>query len=315
MSGHQPETMACGVLSCVVDLLSELSGVPWLDVYGLFFFLTTGSMKATAIFMQLQQKGWRHKHGAPRLKKAAEMISRSCAELLDHPEIFVAHDGNNVDAWFPGVKYLVDTAPIYVNNIGQSESFYQPKYAAHVAKIIGVVTCTGFFVHRSALYQGPMHDNACAVHMFLEDLLKTHDRKCLADGVFKRSPLVIIPFNKREIPIDYDSRIEVNGKISHIRARVEHSFARLGRFAAFKVWNRPVDDFLEDCMACCMIALNVEILLRHGPGGFAIKLPESPLESIAFQKDRYPKDEQKKKKQPPLERNQPTLLSFIKRQA
>jgi hypothetical protein len=68
-------------------------------------------------------------------------------------------------------------------------------------------------------------------------------------------------------------------------------------------------------MACCMIALNVEILLRHGPGGFAIKLPESPLESIAFQKDRYPKDEQKKKKQPPLERNQPTLLSFIKRQA
>jgi hypothetical protein len=35
MSGHQPETMACGVLSCVVDLLSELSGVPWLDVYGL----------------------------------------------------------------------------------------------------------------------------------------------------------------------------------------------------------------------------------------------------------------------------------------
>jgi hypothetical protein len=68
MSGHEPETMACGILSCVVDLLSELSGVPLLDVNG-FFFLTTGSKKATAISMQLQQKGWRHKHGAPRSKK------------------------------------------------------------------------------------------------------------------------------------------------------------------------------------------------------------------------------------------------------
>jgi hypothetical protein len=50
MSGHQPETMACGVLSCVVDLLSELSGVPWLDVYGLFFFPDHGKHESHGDF-------------------------------------------------------------------------------------------------------------------------------------------------------------------------------------------------------------------------------------------------------------------------
>jgi transposase len=92
----------------------------------------------------------------------------------------------------------------------------------------------------------------------------------------RRRPCVLTPFSKRETQIDYDGRManSLNGKISHIRARVEHSFARLGRFAAFKMWNRSINDFLEDSIAFCMIKSVSQVLGR--PESLAIFVRENP---------------------------------------
>jgi hypothetical protein len=128
----------------------------------------------------------------------------------------------------------------------------------------------------------------------LDEWLHQNGWHALADGGFEKRRQVLLPWAEDDlvtVPLDvYDARIEYNEKFSHVRARVEHAFSavRLNSFACFGFWRRVPDVFLRDCLACALIAMNMETLSRHGTGGMYGALPPIPGPSVTFQKGRYP---------------------------
>ena len=133
--------------------------------------------------------------------------------------------------------------------------------------------------------------------------------KALADGGFVLPGVsgitghtedndVLIPFDVLELyedPSKTEERLLFNAQLCHLRARSEHLFARnrLGRFDAFHLcWYMKLD-FLYDCLKICMKALNMELFMQHGLGGYAVSVPPIPYESLQFQRERYPPPEPK----------------------
>lgn len=77
--------------------------------------------------------------------------------------------------------------------------------------------------------------------------------------------VVLIPFNGPSLWAKPKSQVEerfmYNAKVAHIRARVEHAFARnrLGRFKGmFCGWSHELS-LLWECAIAAMVALNVEL--------------------------------------------------------
>jgi hypothetical protein len=137
-----------------------------------------------------------------------------------------------------------------------------------------------------------MSDKVILDHGGLNDWLTSKGWRALADGGFEARSHILVPYSKQDITHDnYEERIAYNGKFCHVRARVEHAFggSRLGRFTAFNGWKATPDAFLADSVACAMIVLNIEVMLRYGVSGFVQPLPERPVLSEQMQMERYPK--------------------------
>ena len=344
MSGHVSQLSACGLRIDVVTKLTELINQAQSekvfsedDVFGTFYFLATnGSYKATGFAMTGKAKGWSEGNASRKIHAVVEAISKYCAEWVQWPHAILFHENNRGAPYFSDrVRVVVDTVPIRVPNMRQSNQFFSGKYKDHVIKVLGVGSFTGFYLwYPNYIYTGPSGDQVILQHSHMLEHMKHLGIKALADGGFQlpddcgitghsEDATVLIPHDILELYADEaktEEKFLFNAQLSHIRARAEHLFDRnrLGRFNAFKViWYMKLD-FLFECVKVAMIALNLELYMQHGCGGHAVDAPPIPHESLLFQRERYPKPGPKAKKRKANEegeraRGQPSLGKWLKK--
>jgi hypothetical protein len=299
--GRESELHPAGVLPEIISDIAGLTGLPYQHVEGLFHFLYCGKMAVTTNRMEMKYgRGWSIRNTRTRVKAAAERVSAALRDVIDGPAALLHSVQNTAVPYFDSrVKVLMDTCPIYTVNLDQSEQLFQPKYSNHVVKLLALITTTGFFISfPDNIYTGRSNDSVIGDCAAVCSFLSREDVVCLADGGFSASDNVIIPYPGPALQdtASREERLLFNAKLSHVRSRVEHCFSavRLGRFAAFRSWRAFPDLFLANSLASAMIALNMELLRRHGPKGPYPPLPRSPVSSLVFQRERYPVAAKKK---------------------
>ena len=311
MSHHASELSACGLRIDVVDYLltgANAAGgnLKFDDVFAVFYFLrTSGSYSATAYAMSGHYKGWSVESARRKIPRCVDILCRVFGNWLDWPMEAIQHTNNSSVPFFPpDVRLVMDTVPIEMPNLDGSNCLFSGKYSEHIAKLLGVATLTGFYVFLPEyLYGGKSGDQVCMQHSGVLDGMHSRGLRCLADGGFElAADAGLVGHNDEPILIPWDGpalwadrtlteeRFAYNGKLSHVRARGEHIFARnrFGRWCAFKLKWYKSPDFLYKCVKAALIALNIELFLQHGWGGFKIHIPEFPLRSVQLMRERYP---------------------------
>jgi len=159
---------------------------------------------------------------------------------------------------------------------------FNTKYAECILKLNATILLNGFLVHGGKIWVGTVTDHTLGTMDGNQDMLVSHNARSLVDGGYTQSRYLDTPYDSPEIhPLrlrdgqtieEYKAEAHekkvYNTIHSHWRARVEHIFGRnlLGRFKVLNEWRYSLG-FLEDAMACMMIAMNVELFLRHGNRG------------------------------------------------
>ena len=218
------------------------------------------------------------------------------------------HEANTTQGVVPGCRLAIDTVPCRVDNLGNTNVFFQAKYATCCVKKLCAVTFSGFFIEvtKPFVYTGPSADNVLLEHSGLLKWLHDNSTVCLADGGFTRTERVHTPFTKDEIwppkrrtqtPNDYkgeaDAKLNRNAHLCFWRARVEHAFsdAQLGRFSLLQRYEGKTHQLLLLAFYFGQAVLNVENFQRHGPEGrySTAPVPEALYaKSLVAQNDRYP---------------------------
>ena len=158
---------------------------------------------------------------------------------------WVNSPSNNMDPFYPpNCIGSVDTFPIFIHR--KWSSTYQPKYAAKVVKPMVVTLHTGFIAFVSPPARGACNDGEILEQSDVMEILQENDWMILADGGFKSSRRVLIPFSSSQIQPkrlkpgqtleEYRERADhcrrLNAKLAHFRARVEHCFGN-GKYGEY----------------------------------------------------------------------------------
>ena len=279
------ELSPCGLTHATYDYLRKI-GYDEELIFASFLFLRTGGHYDTVADHLTAKfgRGWSESTCRAKIPEFFETLYRELqGNWLVFRDDILLHEANTTDDFFSkDILLALDTVPIYVRS---ADRCFQPKYADHVVKAAVGCTFSGYVCFfPENLYTGSTPDNNILEHTKITDILKIHKIRCLADGGFKGCSEVIRPFTKTQIwPLkrllgqteqDYedqaDKKLEFNEMVAHYRSRVEHLFSSsngVGRWTAFKHWNKDLNCTLFYAFGSCLIVQNVEMFLRHREKG------------------------------------------------
>ena len=229
MSGHVSELSACGLRYDVVTKLTNLINMAQGDkaskfheddVFATYYFLATnGSFKSTAFAMSNGggRKGWSEVSTSRKVHSVVEAISKSCSAWVEWPSEILFHENNSAQPYFSDkVRIVVDTVPIKVPNIKESNQFFSGKYKEHDVKLLGVGTLTGFYAwYPECLYTATSGDQVLMQHSGMLEHMAKLKIKALADdarlahgaGTFpKGTQMLVRPLRNVPTPIGTLSR-------------------------------------------------------------------------------------------------------------
>ena len=237
-----------------------------------YFLVNGGLYLATSDRMRILDPngGWCHTNTADRVVRCLKHCAEKCKCIDWCTRTILDHSANSILPWLPS-KGSIDTMPIDVH---AGEHSYQPKYANDVAKIIAMVSNSGFVCQMSAPFSGTSHDQMILENARFKSRWLDTD-KFLCDGVFAQSAQILTPASrsqlypkKKKAGHNVHEMLKSNEMHAHFRARAEHCFSAslFNRFRCFSRWQRS-NELLTYAVVFAQNLLNWELLLRHGPKG------------------------------------------------